>query len=209
MCIRDRNPLAGKMRTFDWHQNYDKLVEYFVQYKITPGKLVTILGCGNSKLGEDMNDNGFSSITCVDWSSVVIERMMDRCSARSGLIWLNMDVTDKAEMSAAIPDDSQDVVVDKALFDCMMSSEKSTDQIVAMLQEVQRILHQGGVYFLVTHGSKDSRMWYLKHAKLKPWNVQEDQSEEDNVPKIEMDPLSLDSRARAEGSHKVFVCTFS
>eukprot|EP00656_Telonema_subtile_P009691 TRINITY_DN14575_c0_g1_i1.p1 TRINITY_DN14575_c0_g1~~TRINITY_DN14575_c0_g1_i1.p1 ORF type:complete len:120 (-),score=28.67 TRINITY_DN14575_c0_g1_i1:385-744(-) len=119
-----------------------------------------------------------------------------------------MDVTDKTAM-AQIEDNSQDVVIDKALFDCMMSYEKSTEAIVTMLQEVQRVLHSGGVYFLVTHGSKDSRMWYLKHSKLRPWTVVEDTSQEDRIPKIELDALSLDNKATSSHSHRVFICKFA
>lgn len=94
-----KNPLAGKIRTFDWHQTYNKLGELFAQFKIAPGKIVSVLGCGNSskiqhgytsaraeeglvcaELPEEMAENGFTSITAVDWSDVVIEKMRDRCS---------------------------------------------------------------------------------------------------------------------------------
>lgn len=36
------------------------------------------LGCGNSKLAEDMHDDGYRNITNVDISSAVIEKMSAR-----------------------------------------------------------------------------------------------------------------------------------
>lgn len=201
-----KNPREGKIRTFDWHQSYDKLGELFAQFKVAPGKIVSVLGCGNSKLPEEMAENGFTSITAVDWSDVVIDKMRDRCSGLP-ISWYNMDVTDAAAMSQ-IPDNSQDVVIDKALFDCMMSYEDSTKAIVKYLHQVQRILHNGGVYILVSHGSKDSRMWYLKHSKLRPWKVEEDLSQEDGIYRVDLEPLSLDHKAKSGYEHRVFICTF-
>eukprot|EP00656_Telonema_subtile_P009083 TRINITY_DN14257_c0_g1_i2.p1 TRINITY_DN14257_c0_g1~~TRINITY_DN14257_c0_g1_i2.p1 ORF type:complete len:223 (-),score=45.63 TRINITY_DN14257_c0_g1_i2:158-826(-) len=197
----DENPLAGKIATFDWHQSYAKLDPLFQQFGITPGKRVVMLGCGNSKLAEDMNENGFNSITGVDWSEACIEKMKERCAGRTGLDWKCMDVSDPAAM-ASFGNETQDVVIDKALFDTMMCVDDSTDKIVSMLHEVQRMLSKGGVYFLVTHGSKDSRMWYLNNPKLQEWSIQDAE-----ISVLEIG--TAEANVKCPLRHRVFACRCS
>eukprot|EP00658_Telonema_sp_P-2_P018577 TRINITY_DN17286_c0_g1_i2.p1 TRINITY_DN17286_c0_g1~~TRINITY_DN17286_c0_g1_i2.p1 ORF type:complete len:223 (-),score=51.73 TRINITY_DN17286_c0_g1_i2:355-1023(-) len=194
----EENRLAGKIRTFDWHQNYHKLDPLLQQYGVTPGKKVVILGCGNSKLPEDMADNGFNSIIGLDWSEVVIAKMQERCADRTGIEWKTADVVDPESMKQ-IPDQSQDVVIDKALFDCLMSRPDSTDSVLGMLEQVQRILATGGLYILVTHGDVESRMWYLQNAKLKDWTIQNAQ-----ISILELG--TEEENAKCSLKHTLFAC---
>ena len=89
------------------------------------------VGCGNSRLSEDMYDNGFKRIMNVDYVNNVIEQMNKRSEKiRPGLEYETMDVTDS---SCSNKLSSYNLVVDKVrrlfldlfLFSSPVSSEAS------------------------------------------------------------------------------------
>ena len=63
--------------TFDWLENYESLKSLFDLF-VKPSHKILQIGCGNSILSEEMYDAGFTDITNIDISSVVIEQMRDR-----------------------------------------------------------------------------------------------------------------------------------
>jgi Thiopurine S-methyltransferase (TPMT) len=65
---------------YDWYQDYSTLREYLEQYMDRDqGADIEILipGCGSSRLGADLYDDGFVNITNIDISAVVISKMTD------------------------------------------------------------------------------------------------------------------------------------
>ena len=51
-------------------------------------------GCGNSKMSEDMYHDNYENITNIDYSSVIIETMKEKCKHLSKMKWLEMDIND-------------------------------------------------------------------------------------------------------------------
>lgn len=105
------------------------------------------MGCGNSKLSVDMYDVGYTSITNIDISEVVIEQMKKTYRDREGCKWQTMDAT-----AMEFEDESCSVVLDKGTLDAMMSEE--SDAVNAMIQkyfsEVTRVLKTMGRYVCVS-----------------------------------------------------------
>jgi ubiquinone/menaquinone biosynthesis C-methylase UbiE len=184
--------LADDAEEFDWHQSFDNLKKILANNGVTPGKKVLILGCGNCKLMLDMFQNGYKTMDCVDWSDTVIQKMKSKHAALKGMNFTTMDVT-----SLDFGDSSYDVVIDKAVMDSILCGEGSTDKVIAMMMEVQRVLKPGGVFMSVTHGEKDTREFYFKHPKLSAWDIQLEQAAKDSVSLKDTEPKFF---------HSVFMC---
>ena len=57
---------------FEWYQDYFGVRDTITQY-IKPSYNILILGCGNSKLGEELFEDGFKNIISVDYCEEVID----------------------------------------------------------------------------------------------------------------------------------------
>lgn len=107
------------------------------------GKKILMLGCGNSKLGEDMIEQGWvGPIIQVDVSPKVISSMSERCASyiKSGC----MDfVQDDATSLTAFEDSSIDSIIDKGLVDALFCANEPLGRI---MHSTSRVLKPGGVF---------------------------------------------------------------
>ena len=55
--------------------------------------MILMSGCGNSRLTEDMFEDGYTSITNIDISRVCIEQMVERYKDKPTLQWQQMNIT--------------------------------------------------------------------------------------------------------------------
>lgn len=69
----------------------------------------------------EMWDDGFSDVTNLDYSPVVIETMSGRTGHMAGLKWIEGDVT---RLSESFDGGSFDVVMEKGTLDALLVSEK-------------------------------------------------------------------------------------
>ncbi|CAN0299511.1 unnamed protein product, partial [Phaeothamnion confervicola] len=76
---------------------------------------IFIPGCGNSTLGADLVAAGYGNVTCADISPVVVADMMERYAHQAGLEYVVMD----AMAMVFLPDGCFDLILDKALLDCI------------------------------------------------------------------------------------------
>jgi len=150
---------------FDWYQRYSGLKDKLLGAGLKQGHNILNIGCGNSRLTEDMYEDGFTSITNIDISSVVIEAMKEKHKASAGLTWEVMNAT-KLEFE----DEIFDFVVDKGTMDSVLCGEGSTSNVQKMLSEIMRVLKPNGTLFMVSYGVPDNRLVYLE-AEDYPWKV--------------------------------------
>lgn len=74
-----------------------------------------MVGCGNSKLSEEMSNDGYRVITNIDIAGSVIEKMKNHYSIRYPLQqFLVVDAT-----NMAYRDNSFDLCIDKGTFDAL------------------------------------------------------------------------------------------
>ncbi|KIK08922.1 hypothetical protein K443DRAFT_671972 [Laccaria amethystina LaAM-08-1] len=68
--------------SFDWFKSYSDLAD--IIHELIPDKSskILMLGCGNSKLSEDMWEDGYHNIVNTDFSKTVIEQMRRRHEVR-------------------------------------------------------------------------------------------------------------------------------
>lgn len=116
---------------------------------------VLIVGCGNSRMGEEMFDSGYQSITSVDISHIVIKQMTKLYALRRPeLRFLHMNAC-----ALEFPDESFDAVIAKATMDVIMCSEGAVGNISKMCQEISRVLRPSGVFIAIS--IDDNHMQHL------------------------------------------------
>lgn len=116
---------------YDWYQRYASLKELLGQ-NVRKSDTVLVTGCGNSRLSEEMYDDGFSSITNVDYSPPVIDLMRAKHADKKGMSWHVMDVISHINF----PDNSFDAVLDKGTLDCVLCGPSSTASAASYCSEV-------------------------------------------------------------------------
>lgn len=126
---------------------------------------ILMAGAGNSRLTEDMLEDGYQTITNVDISQVCIDQMVEKYKDREGMTWQQMNL-----MSLEFPDETFDTVLDKGTLDSILCGEGSTANVKKMCEEVSRCLKPAGVYFIVSYGVPDNRLSYLENGDY-GWKV--------------------------------------
>ncbi|KAJ4474577.1 S-adenosyl-L-methionine-dependent methyltransferase [Lentinula edodes] len=151
---------------FDWFKSYSEISD--ILRSLIPDKRsrIIMLGCGNSKLSEDMYDDGYHNIVNTDYSSIIIEKMKQRHGdARPQMEWHEMDVRD-----LKFDDSSFDVAIDKGTMDAMMTAkgdiwnppQQVVEDCTKEVSEVIRTLRKEmGVFIYLSFGQPHFRKRYL------------------------------------------------
>lgn len=108
---------------------------------------ILITGCGNSNLSAEMYDVGYTNITNIDVSEVVIKQMTSMNSHRADMKYICMDA-----LNMNFENDSFSVVLDKGTLDALMpdDSEETNMSIDKYFSEIKRVLKFGGRYLCIT-----------------------------------------------------------
>ena len=114
-----------------------------------------MVGCGNSKLSQQMFEAGYKEIVNIDISPAVIEQM---AKVSPDMVWEVMDATDMR-----YKDGEFDVVIDKGTLDALVSG-KNWDICKAMLKECMRVTRENGQVIQITYGSPEGRRKVLEPA---------------------------------------------
>lgn len=151
---------------------------------------VLIVGCGNSRMGEDMIRDGWTGgIVCVDFSSIVIEQMKAKYSNDlilklapskvSGRKVANCDAPRPSLMEflcadivegLSFDDGAFDLVICKGCFDALVTSAGSIANAKKFNAESNRLLHPDhGAMVVVTHGNPESRIVFFENKDDEWW----------------------------------------
>lgn len=110
-----------------------------------------MVGCGNSKLSEEMSNDGFMNITNCDISDNVILKMKDHYSVKFPL--QEFAVIDATRM--AYRTNSFDLCVDKGTFDALACGA-DTQVPQNLLSEMMRVCSKATV--IITSGGPEKRL---------------------------------------------------
>merc|ERR1712167_105455 len=148
---------------FEWYQSYAQLQPQIkAAFPDTSAKIVN-LGCGNSKLGHDMYQDGYKSITNIDFAENIITEMQKKYGdACPEMEW---KVTNVREMTE-IPSGSFKYAVDKGTLDSLLCGANSTSNAYKYLCEIKRILEPGGTLLILSYGGEAKREVHLKRAAV-------------------------------------------
>ncbi|XP_042285337.1 EEF1A lysine methyltransferase 4 [Thunnus maccoyii] len=137
---------------YDWLGSFSRF-QHLLEKHIKKEDSILILGCGNSSMSGDMYSAGYCSITNIDYSSVCISAMSARHSDCPGMTWHQMDIR-----QLSFPNESFDVILEKATLDAIMVEEKTPWEVSPetagfihkALTEISRCLKPGGLFVSVT-----------------------------------------------------------
>ena len=147
----------------DWYTNYSQLNMDFNIYDLikerypskTFQKRILEMGCGNSTLSADLYKSGFKNITAIDYSTVVIKKMLEIYKD----IPIKFLVCDFNLMNIFFEEKSFDIIFEKAALDSIAT--KGTNDVPELLYKVFKnihyILNDKGIFF--SFSSKNTKFW--------------------------------------------------
>lgn len=113
--------------------------------------IILHIGSGNSELTVDMYDEGYKSITNIDYNEFIIKQFEEKWKDRKGMVW------QVADFQQRLPYEDQkfDVILDKAGIDCLLfnQAENSFETEVhfgSALRHIERVLKVDGFYIIIS-----------------------------------------------------------
>ena len=167
--------LNEHMEIYEWYQTYETLKEKIIDY-IKPEDQILYVGCGTSKLAEDLYIDEIRNVTNIDFSENAIKIMEDRYKEQKvEMKYKKMNVTNMEEFT----NESFNVVFDKALLDSVLCGENALPIVDKMINEIYRVMVNGGYYIIISNGNEETRknlfnpeMWEYKMLEIeKPSKV--------------------------------------
>ena len=167
--------LNEHMEIFEWYQTYDTLKEKIIDY-LKPEDQILYVGCGTSKLAEDLYIEEITNVTNIDFSENAIKIMEDRYKEQKvEMKYKKMNATNMEEFTNG----SFNVVLDKALLDSVLCGENALPIVDKMINEIYRVMVNGGYYIVISNGNEETRknlfnpeMWEYKMLEIeKPSKV--------------------------------------
>ncbi|PWN98828.1 S-adenosyl-L-methionine-dependent methyltransferase [Tilletiopsis washingtonensis] len=162
---------------FDWFKTYADIRD--IVHELIPQRnaRILMLGTGNSTLSADMFADGYSDITNIDFSGVLIERMRARQPETK---WLEMDIRDlKTRADELGGAESWDVVLDKATLDALMATKPDEsvwdppaivkENVAKEVDGVLHVLKPKGVFLYLTFGQPHFRRPLLQREA---WQIE-------------------------------------
>mmetsp|Transcript_5263 Transcript_5263/g.4449 ORF Transcript_5263/g.4449 Transcript_5263/m.4449 type:complete len:225 (-) Transcript_5263:84-758(-) len=147
---------------FDWYQRFSGVKDVITQY-INPESRILNVGCGNSRMSEEMFDEGYTNIMNVDISSVVIKAMQEKYKDKGpNFQYRQMDITQMGDFEKS----SFDCVVDKGTLDSVLCGEGSVTRAHKALSEINRVLTSKGVYICISYGIPQHRSQYFQKSEF-------------------------------------------
>lgn len=146
--------------SFEWYGEYIDLCHVIHRYLKAENRIL-VVGCGNSKLSEDLYDGGCHSIYNIDISEVVVKQM--RAKNKQKRPEMNFSVMDVLNMTY---EPSQfDCVLDKGTLDAIFVDQTAVtlDKVDRMFAEVSRVLKPGGRYLCITLAQEHIRVHLLEY----------------------------------------------
>jgi len=160
---------------YDWFQGSYNQCKQVVFPLLKQGQRVLQVGCGNSRLSEDIYDQfgGNIEIVNMDFSQMAIETMREKTKGKQ----MQWDVMDCMDLRYA--DSSFDVVIDKGTMDALMCEKGEAwdlpDEIAERcereLSGVYRVLKPAGIFIYITFGQPHFRRPVLLQPG-RDWSLQ-------------------------------------
>ncbi|MFS7998774.1 putative endothelin-converting enzyme 1 [Helianthus anomalus] len=159
---------------YEWLKDYSHF-RHLIHQHIKPASSVLELGCGNSQLSDELYNEGITNITCIDLSSVAVEKMQKRLFSKG---YKGVKVLEGDMLNLSFADESFDVVIEKGTMDVLFVDSgdpwnprpEAVNNAMAMLQGVHRVLKPSGIFISIAFGQPHFRR-PLFNAPEFTWSV--------------------------------------
>ncbi|XP_024529589.1 EEF1A lysine methyltransferase 4 [Selaginella moellendorffii] len=160
---------------YEWFKDYSQFQHLIHAHCSGKNAKILELGCGNSRMSEDMYRDGFTDITATDLSPVAVESKRRRCSDLNyGIKVLVADI-----MDMPFKDASFDVVIEKGVMDVLFVDSGSPwdpepqtrARVDATLKEVHRVLGANGVFISIAFGQPHFRRPFFEASDFE-WSME-------------------------------------
>ncbi|XP_010906905.2 uncharacterized protein [Elaeis guineensis] len=164
---------------YEWFKDYSQF-RHLLHPLLNPALSVLEVGCGNSRLCEDLFKDGVTDITCIDLSSVAVERMRKRLFDQDvhGIKVLQADMLDLPFSSECF-----DLVIEKGTMvgchlllshgDPWNPHPATVEKVMKMLEGVYKVLKPEGTFVSISFGQPHFRR-PLFEAPAFTWSVEWD-----------------------------------
>ncbi|WOK92241.1 hypothetical protein Cni_G00932 [Canna indica] len=146
---------------YEWFKDYSHF-QHILRPFLNPSHSVLEIGCGNSRLCEELRRDGVADITCIDISQVAVERTRSRLldMGLEGIKVVQADMLD-------LPFDSEsfDVVIEKGTMDVLFVDSgdpwrprpATVNKVMKMLEGVHKVLKPEGIFISISFGQPHFR----------------------------------------------------
>ncbi|CDR95245.1 hypothetical protein, conserved [Babesia bigemina] len=154
--------------TYDWYMDWHALKAH-LPVEVNADSRILHVGCGTSKLAQDLHEAGIHDVKNVDISASCINAM------REMFPHLAYAVVDAAQIGSYYPAESFDLVIDKGCLDTMLCNKNFDETVPAMLKGIHTVLRpvmycrNNGTLVVVSVGCPDNRMMYFEPSGL--WKI--------------------------------------
>nr|QTZ19452.1 methyltransferase 13 [Bixa orellana] len=160
---------------YEWFKDYSHF-RHLIQAHIKPYSSVLELGCGNSQLCEELYKEGITEITCIDLSSVAVQKMQERLSSKG---YTEIKVLEADMLDLPFSNECFDVVIEKGTMDVLFVDSgdpwnprpATVSKVMAMLEGVHRVLKSDGIFISITFGQPHFRRPFFHNPKF-TWSVE-------------------------------------
>ncbi|GFE54694.1 TPA methylase, putative [Babesia ovis] len=119
--------------TYDWYSIWPSLKTH-LPFELESGSNILHIGCGSSRLGQDLYDEGVRNVKNIDISPVCIDGM------KAMFPHLDYEVMDVFDIGSHFKGPTFDFVIDKGCLDTLLCQENCEELIPAMLKELHGLL---------------------------------------------------------------------
>ncbi|KAL8060487.1 hypothetical protein ABFX02_02G027400 [Erythranthe guttata] len=160
---------------YEWFKEYSHFRHLILEH-IQPTSAVLEVGCGNSQLCEELHRDGIAELTCIDLSSVAVDKMKKRLLSKGykGIKVLEADMLD-----LPFEDECFDVVIEKGTMDVLFVDSGdpwnpepvTVSRVMAMLEGIHRVLKPHGIFISITFGQPHFRRRFFNSPTF-TWSVE-------------------------------------
>ena len=147
---------SDEPKFFDWYDEWALLRKSVGQY-ITGVGTALVIGCGNSKMTESLLDDGYLKVTGVDFSDVVINKMIEHYKYEERLSFEVKDVT-----NMDFSEGSFDAVFDKGCIDALTTGKDADTAVKNALLGAAKVIKDGGYLISISFAPDVLRSRYFE-----------------------------------------------
>ncbi|XP_042383559.1 EEF1A lysine methyltransferase 4-like [Zingiber officinale] len=160
---------------YEWLKDYSHF-QHLLRPFLNPSHSVLEIGCGNSRLCEELRKDDVADMTCVDISPVAVERMRSRFRDK-GLEGIKVVQADMLDLPFG--SESFDIVIEKGTMDVLFVNSgdpwnphpETINKVMKMLEDVHSVLKPEGIFISISFGQPHFRRPLFEGASF-TWSVE-------------------------------------